>query len=128
MKVKVKISSEKIGSVFAEIIDEKNPKTAKAILDSLPLELRANRWGEEVYSEPSSVEVEEENSQTVMEVGDIAYWPSGRAICIFFGPTPSSRGDVPEAASGVNLIGYIIGDAKIFNNVRGGDQLRIERE
>lgn len=88
----IKIVSESIGQVFAEMLEHKNPKTADIIWRSLPLEGVAERWGDEVYFEVL-IDIEEENSQEVVEKGDVAYWPPGRAICIFFGPTSASRGD-----------------------------------
>ena len=93
----------------AKIID-KNPKTAETILKSLPLEGTAIKWGEEYYFY-IDVEMEEENSQTEMEVGDIAYWPDGKAICIFLGATPIA--DKPVAISPVNLFAKLEGKLEI---------------
>jgi len=58
---------------------------------------------------------------------DIGYWPPGQGFCIFFGPTPISRGDEIRPADPVNVFGKVRGDPKIFKNVRGGDKIRIER-
>jgi len=60
-------------------------------------------------------------------VGDLGYWPSGNAFCIFFGPTPVSRGNEVRPASAVNVIGRVAGDAKIFKKVSDGAKVRIER-
>jgi uncharacterized protein len=61
-----------------------------------------------------------------MAIGELGYWPPGNAFCIFFGPTPASSGDAPVAASPVNILGRVIGDATVFRAVRGGDSIRIE--
>ena len=45
-----------------------------------------------------------------VDVGDLAYWPPGRAFCIFFGPTPVSRGTACRPASPVNVVGKIVGE------------------
>ena len=108
----------------AEITDE-NPVTAKAILDALPLRGRANTWGEEVYF-TIPVEGDVENPKVVVELGDLAFWPPGNAFCIFFGPTPMSKGDEIRPASEVNVFGRIIGDPKVFKRVRGGEEVTIE--
>lgn len=124
--MKIKIITEAIGEVLVEIDEKTNPKTVKAILNALPFESTANRWGDEVYFE-TPVKVEEENSIQEVEVGTVAYWPPGNALCIFFGKTPVSRGEKPRAYSPVNVIGKIIGDAKIFKKVKSGDDIKVEK-
>lgn len=99
--------------------------TAKAIVRALPIEAGANRWGEEVYFS-IAVAVGEENPQEVVAVGDIAYWPPGRAFCIFFGPTPASTAGEIRPASPVNVVGRVVGDATLFRRVRDGDRVKIE--
>lgn len=126
MVKKIRIKSDRIGSVEAELLEDKNPKTASAIWEKLPFESRANRWGEEVYF-TIPVEMSEENPQETVEVGDIGYWPPGRGFCIFFGPTPISREGEIRPADPVNVFGKIIGDPKIFKKVRSGDKIRVER-
>ncbi len=123
--MKLKIISEAIGEVLAEIREDKNPKTAKAVLAALPLESEARRWGDEVYF-GVPLELGAENAQEEVEVGDFAYWPQGPALCIFFGPTPASEGNRPRAASGVNVFGKILGDPTVFRKVQEGDRLRVE--
>ena len=39
---------------------------------------------------------------------DVAYWPEGRAICLFLGPTPISKDGKILAYSPVNIVGKII--------------------
>jgi hypothetical protein len=60
-------------------------------------------------------------------VGDLAYWPPGRAVCIFWGPTPASEGSEPQTASPVNVFGRNIGDAAAFGSVGSGANIRLER-
>jgi hypothetical protein len=126
MAKKIIIKSDRIGAVEAELLEDKNPRTVSAIWEKLPFESRANRWGEEVYF-TIPVEMDEENPQETVEVGDIGYWPPGRGFCIFFGPTPISRGGEIRPADPVNVFGKIIGDPKIFKKVRNGDKIRVER-
>jgi len=61
----------------------------------------------------------------VVEVGELGYWPDGSAFCIFFGKTPSSRGDEIRAASPVNIFGKIVGDARIFMDIEAGAEISI---
>jgi len=125
MAKRIRITTTSAGEVYAEL-SEANPRTAQAIWDALPLEARANTWGDEIYfSIP--VEQEAENPQEVVEMGDLGYWPPGSAFCIFFGPTPASRGGEIRPASPVNVFGRVQGDPKVFKKVRSGERVRIER-
>lgn len=100
--------------------------TAEAIWNALPLEASANRWGDELYfSVP--VDLEEDQSQDVVDVGAVAYWPPGTAICIFWGPTPASTGDEPRAASPVNVFGHIEQGSADFASIKSGTPVRLER-
>ena len=111
-------------SVDAVLLDT---PTAHAILDALPLEGAANVWGDEIYfGIPLQLDLEEDAHEEVL-VGDLAYWPSGQALCIFFGPTPVSRREEPRAYSPVNVFGRVQGDALGFKSVADGALIRIEK-
>jgi hypothetical protein len=73
------------------------------------------------------VKVGEENPQETVELGDLGYWPPGSSFCIFFGPTPVSRGDEIRPASPVNVFGKVVGNPRVFKKVKDGDLVRIER-
>jgi len=94
--------------------------TARMIWGALPITGRANTWGDEIYFEiPVRVE-QAPDARADVEVGELGYWPVGRAFCIFFGPTPASTGDQPRAASPVNVVGHVLGDAAAFRQVDAG--------
>lgn len=122
--MKIKIITDATGPMEATLSTE-NPVTAKAFLDALPITGIANTWGDEIYF-TVPVDVEEENGKAVVERGDIAFWPPGNAFCIFFGPTPMSRGDEIRPASEVNVFGRLEGDPKVFKMVRSGEEVTIE--
>jgi len=126
MVKKIKIITKATGAVEAEITWEKNPKTAEAVWRALPIEAHAATWGDEIYF-PIPVKVGEENPQETVELGDLGYWPPGNSFCIFFGPTPVSRGDEIRPASPVNVFGKVVGDPKVFKKVKDGDLIRIDR-
>ena len=113
------------GEVAAEAeLDQSG--TAEAIWDALPIEGAANTWGDEIYfSTPLTLELED--GQEVVQLGELGYWPPGRAFCIFFGPTPASEGDEIRPASAVNIFGRILGDATAFQAVKDGTQVTIRR-
>ena len=86
-----------------------SPKTFKAILDHLPIKVKINRWGDELYTDPTEIDVkEEENAKTEVNELDVAYWPKGKALCLFFGPTPISKDGKILAYSPVNVVGNIL--------------------
>jgi hypothetical protein len=102
-------------------------ETAKAIWDSLPIESTCNTWGDEIYfSIPVSVSLDE-TAKEIVDMGDLGYWPTGNALCIFFGPTPMSRGDEIRPASAVNIVGKITGDPKIFKKVSSGTRVHVKK-
>ncbi len=113
-----------LGSVKAEFVGSLNPKTVTAILKRLPIESKAMRWGDEVYFE-TPVSVGEENTKTIMEVGELAYWPPGRAIAIFFGPTPVSRSGEPRAYSPCNPIGKVVEGFDVLKKVKSGMPVKV---
>jgi uncharacterized protein len=102
-------------------------QTAHAIWDALPIEARGETWGDEIYF-GIGLSAAAEAPQEVVDVGDIAFWPPGRAFCIFFGPTPVSRGTECRPASPVNVVGKIVGDARVFRKVRTGTRVTVERQ
>ncbi len=101
--------------------------TTEAIWDALPLEGSANRWGEEIYFSIPLQLAEAEDARQDMAVGELGYWPTGAAFCIFFGPTPVSDGDTPRAFSNVNPFGQVEGEATIFTAVNDGDFVKVTR-
>jgi hypothetical protein len=122
MTRKIKISTNDYG-ITAELID-KNPKTADAIWDSLPFECEVNTWGEEIYfSIPIKLELE--NPQDVVDVGDIGYWPTGKAFCIFFGQTPMSEPGKIKPASPVNVFAKVMGDIEVLKKIKDGDKIKV---
>jgi hypothetical protein len=100
--------------------------TARAVWEALPLRARAHRWGDEIFFDIDVHVGQAGDSRTVMEVGEVAYWPAGPALCLFFGPTPVSRGEAPEAYSDVNPVGRIVGEARLLNGVVEGAEIGVE--
>ena len=101
--------------------------TAKAIYEALPIEASGNTWGEEIYFEIPVDSEEAPDATEHVAVGDLGYWPVGSAFCIFFGRTPASTDDQPRAASPVNPIGRVVGDATVLVGVQHGVEVNIER-
>lgn len=110
--------------VEAELNDS---KTAQLIWEALPIEARGNTWGEEIYFGIPVKTGLEQGAREVVSSGELGYWPTGHAFCIFFGPTPASRGDEIRAASAVNVIGKVVGNPKVFQRVKDGEKVVLEK-
>jgi hypothetical protein len=125
MEKRIRISTAATGAVEAVVTSE-NPKTAEVIWAALPIKGNVNRWGDEIYfSIP--VSLKEERARVEVEIGSVAYWPPGRALCIFFGPTPVSERGEPRAYSPVNVFAKITTDPTVFKKVRDSDEVILER-
>ena len=114
------------GSVEAMADLDENP-TAEAIWEALPIKGRANTWGDEIYFDVPVFLESSGDAREAVAVGELGYWPTGHAFCIFFGRTPASRDDEPRAASPVNVFGRVAGDATVFRQVASGETVFIER-
>ena len=100
--------------------------TARVLLSLLPLEIDMSRWGDEYYGD-CGIDVElSEEARDVMEIGELAVWPVGSALCIFFGPTPMSQGNEPRAASAVNPVGKLLDDPQPLKALSPSIRVRIE--
>jgi hypothetical protein len=103
--------------------------TARALADALPIEGRARLWGEEIYFPVDRVVAELDDTAAVaVNVGDLGYWPTGRALCIFFGLTPSSVPGEIRPASAVNLVGKVTDDPGCLKIVKEGAPVRFEKK
>lgn len=111
-------------TVEAELNDS---ETAKAIWDALPINGRVNTWGEEIYFY-IQLTLQPENPQELVSMGDVAYWPDGPALCIFFGRTPASRGEEIRPASPVNVFGTVLGDPTTLRQVHNGAEITFTKK
>jgi len=110
--------------VAAELNDS---ATAQVIWEALPITGSANTWGGEVYFRIPVACNLEPGARDVLDLGELGYWPSGRAFCIFFGETPISAPGEIRAASAVTVVGRVLGDPKRFLEVKDAERVRLER-
>ena len=101
-------SNKKLGKVKIRVDRESSPNTVQAIDAKLPMDVKMTRWGDELYGS-IDVDADEENPVEETEIGDVAYWLGGPALCILFGRTPASTGPKPRLISPGNIIGRVEG-------------------
>ena len=121
MKLSLRFKS---GTLEVELVDT---PTARALLEALPFESRAQTWGEEVYfATPVKAKLEKDARQ-VVEPGTVCFWTEADAIALPYGRTPISGDERPKLASRCNVLGSILGDPKRLAAVKGGETVRVEK-
>ena len=129
VKHKIEIEIPKLSSIELEIDDTVSPKTVKSFLQSLPFTVGTNLWGEEIYTDESPIKVSKENAKSIVDRFDVAYWPTGKAICLFYGPTPISKKNEIKPYSAVNVIGKILHpDQKILSQLKNGTNVTFRKK
>jgi len=107
----------------AELNESPSAKKIKALL---PLEFSLSRWGDEFYGDCGIDAELSHDARDVMEIGELAVWPAGKALCIFFGPTPASRENEPKAVSPVNPVGRLIGNFEVLKKLGSSIHIKVE--
>ena len=100
-------------------------RTARAIWDVLPFGSKVSTWGDEIYFE-TPVVAKLQAGVTEAKKGEVGYWPDGKALCLFFGPTPLSKGEEIIPASAVDIIGKIEENLSALKNISDGEEVRCE--
>ncbi len=119
----IKIESPDI-KITLEVKSLNNP-TAQKISASLPVESKTKIWGDEIYFD-TGITAPAEGATLDVSVGDIAYWPDGKCLCIFFGKTPASTDDKPVPASEVVIVGRASVDPVLLRRVKPDSKILIE--
>ena len=88
MKHSVVVEIPHSSNIFLELDDDNSPNTVKDFVSKLPFTVELNVWGDEIYTSKSPIFQPEENEKPLVKLNDVAYWPTGKAICLFYGPTP----------------------------------------
>jgi len=123
MKHKIEVIIPNVKNIEIELDDSPSPNTVKKFVENLPFTVGLNLWGDEIYTEESPIQEKEENAKPLVELNDVAYWPTGKAICLFYGPTPIGKKGEIKPYSPVNVVGKIIKpDTSILRNISDGSE------
>jgi len=117
-RVPIRLIVDGVGKAEGELVRIRSPRTADAIIRRLPLEGRAALWQQEVYF-GIPVKMGNEKAKPTVEKGTLAYWPMGSAFCIFYGET--------QPYSPVNIIGQVTKNLELFESVKSGTKIIVEK-
>lgn len=110
--------------VLCELIEHSE---LEKLLAHSPFDSEVERWGDEIYFE-LPIRLELNGERTLMEVGEVAYWPEGNSLCLFFGPTPISKNEKPVAYSKVKSLGRVIDGLEHLRKVKEGEIVKVRIE
>jgi len=117
-RIPIRLIVDGVGKAEGELVRIRSPRTTDAIIRRLPLEGRAALWQKEVYfSIP--VKMGNEKAKPTVEKGTLAYWPMGNAFCIFY--------DKTQPYSPVNIIGQVTKNLELFESVKSGTKIIVEK-
>jgi hypothetical protein len=129
VKYTIEVEIPKLKNIELELDDSSSPKTVKSFLECLPFTVGINLWGEEIYTDESPISVGEENAKSLVELFDVAFWPTGKAICLFYGATPIGKKDEIKPYSPVNIIGKILDpDKRILAELKNGTNVTFQKK
>lgn len=119
----MKVQFQPSGGSFEGMLDDQ--MISKRIIEGLPILATVMRWGDEIYF---NVPVQMANTKPTREVsvGDIAYWPDGPCLCVFFGKTPASTDQKPRPANDVTIIGHTDAPVALLRSVKEGTTISID--
>jgi hypothetical protein len=116
--IPIRLIADGVGKAEGELVRIHSPRTADAIIRQLPLEGLAALWQKEVYF-GIPVKMGNEKAKPTVEKGALAYWPMGSAFCIFYGET--------QPYSPVNIIGKVTKNLELFEDVKSGTKIIVEK-
>jgi len=120
MKHTVQVKIPNSSPIILELDYTNSPKTVTDFIEKLPFTVNLNVWGDEIYTSESTINQTEENAKSLVQINDVAYWPTGKAICLFYGPTPIGNPGEITPTSPVNVLGKIISPNKTILNSADG--------
>ena len=115
-RIKVKFLIEGLGEAEGELVRFLAPRSIDNIVRRLPMEGRAAIYKEEVYFE-IPLKMGEEKAKPTVEMGTIAFWPMGSALCVFFGKS--------QPYSPVSILGKITSNLELFKQVKSGSTIKV---
>jgi hypothetical protein len=117
-RIPITLKIEGVGEAKGELIRFLAPRTVDSLARKLPIEGRAALHPNEVFFEVPLV-IGEEKAKNTADKGMLAYWPMGRAFCIYY--------EKVRPYSLVNPIGRVTENLLIFGQVKSGTKITVEK-
>ena len=129
VKYLIEVEIPNLKNIELELDDSSSPKSVKSFLENLPFTVGINLWGDEIYTDESPINILEENAKSPVTLFDVAFWPTGKAICLFYGSTPIGKKNEIKPYSPVNIIGKILHpDKKILSELKNGTKVTFKKK
>ena len=108
-------------TIEGELRSVSSPRVIERILASMPIHSRIHLWKKEFYFE-IGIKMGLEKAVSSCKAGDIAYWPQGDAVCLFF--------DEMIPYSKVSPIGrFSLSDFnEVFKQIRSGTSITMQQK
>jgi len=113
------------GIEIRAVLVPKPTETVRKLVEVLPFTSTVHRWGDEIYFDAPFHACLESNARADMDVGDVAFWPDGDAIAVFFGRTPASVDERPRAYSPCNILGRVFEDVSVLRRIKDGVKVEV---
>ncbi|MFC1570841.1 cyclophilin-like fold protein [Candidatus Omnitrophota bacterium] len=110
-------------SLEAELNDN---SVSNGILERVPIASTVSTWGDEIYFTIPQVRASGAYGTIDVESGDVAFWPEGNCLCVFYGRTPASTSEKPVPASEVILVGKIVKGLDEISSIKAGDRVTVD--
>jgi uncharacterized protein len=121
IKMRAICKTEKVSFV----IEFNTSETAKEISNKLPIESTVSTWGDEIYFD-IGFKASAGGATMEIESGDVAYWPQGKCLCVFFGSTPASTSEAPVPASPVVIVGKTSAKSEDLKTIQLGEKIQLD--
>ncbi len=107
-----------VGEALGELVRFSAPLTVETLLKRLPIEGRAHpqKGGISIII---GIRRGTEKAVREVDVGAIAYWPMGDALCVYHSDTVTY--------SPVNTVGKVTENLDLFKGLKSGTRIRFER-
>ncbi|MDD4203260.1 MAG: cyclophilin-like fold protein [Candidatus Omnitrophica bacterium] len=117
------ITGENYSLEFPVILS--NNSSASIIKKSLPMTGKINKWSEGIYFSTNITIPRSNDRSSDIVVGDVAYWPENKAICIFYDTRPTAENEGSKAESSVIKIGHTSAKPELLKKIAIGDKIEI---